>query len=113
MSSPQPKSSTRKYAFVAFKLVVSVALLALLFSRIDLGRLWASARTASLAWLFIALILYAVNVAASIWRWHLLLSAQNVAFGVRAESGSYLVSLFFNNFLPSNIGGDVVRIRDS
>ena len=27
--------------------------------------------------------------------------------------GSYLVALFFNNFLPSNIGGDVIRIRDT
>ena len=28
-------------------------------------------------------------------------------------SGSYLVATFFNNFLPSNIGGDIVRVRDS
>src|SRR2546430_687524 len=27
--------------------------------------------------------------------------------------GSFLVAAFFNNFLPSNIGGDVVRIRDT
>jgi len=26
---------------------------------------------------------------------------------------SYLVATFFNNFLPSNIGGDVIRIRDT
>lgn len=103
----------RKYALVAFKLVVSVALLALLFSRIDLGRLWTGARTASLAWLSFALLLYVVNVAASVWRWHLLLTAQNAGFGARAETASYLVSLFFNNFLPSSIGGDVIRIRDS
>ena len=28
-------------------------------------------------------------------------------------SASYLVATFFNNFLPSNIGGDVIRVRDS
>jgi hypothetical protein len=27
--------------------------------------------------------------------------------------GSFLVATFFNNFLPSNIGGDVIRIRDT
>jgi hypothetical protein len=36
---------------------------------------------------------------------------------VRATFGwltnSYLVATFFNNFLPSNIGGDVIRIRDT
>ena len=28
-------------------------------------------------------------------------------------TNSFLVATFFNNFLPSNIGGDVIRIRDS
>ena len=28
-------------------------------------------------------------------------------------SARCLVALFFNNFLPSNIGGDVIRIRDT
>jgi hypothetical protein len=28
-------------------------------------------------------------------------------------SASYLVATFFNNFLPSNVGGDVIRVRDS
>src|SRR3989442_823353 len=27
-------------------------------------------------------------------------------------SASYLVATFFNNFLPSNVGGDVIRVRD-
>jgi hypothetical protein len=31
----------------------------------------------------------------------------------RTLLGSFLVANFFNNFLPSNIGGDVVRIRDT
>ena len=31
----------------------------------------------------------------------------------RTLFGSFLVANFFNNFLPSNIGGDVIRIRDT
>ena len=31
---------------------------------------------------------------------------------LRQLTSSYLVATFFNNFLPSNIGGDVVRVRD-
>ena len=31
----------------------------------------------------------------------------------RALTGSFLVATFFNNFLPSNIGGDVIRIADT
>ena len=35
------------------------------------------------------------------------------SFGFRWLTGSFLVATFFNNFLPSNIGGDVIRIADT
>ena len=103
-------SPARRYVFLAIKLAVSVALLALLFSRIEAAKLWASARQASLAWLTLAMAVYFVTVLVSVWRWALLLKAQRVSLPPRQLFGSYLVALFFNNFLPSNIGGDVVRI---
>ena len=31
---------------------------------------------------------------------------------MRQLTASYLIATFFNNFLPSNIGGDIVRVRD-
>jgi uncharacterized membrane protein YbhN (UPF0104 family) len=106
-------SVARRYALSALKLTVSVALLAVLFSRLDTSRLWEGARHASLPWLIVALAIYALNVAASTWRWHILLSAQDVRLRRRTLFQSFLVANFFNNFLPSNIGGDVIRIRDT
>ena len=97
----------------AAKIVVSLLLLAFLSSRVDLARLWAGARHASLPWVLAALVLWTMNVAASTWRWHLLLRAQDVQLPRRRLFGSFLVANFFNNFLPSNIGGDVIRIRDT
>jgi uncharacterized membrane protein YbhN (UPF0104 family) len=110
--SPTP-SAARGYVLLAFKVSVSLALLALLFSRIDVAQLWASARRASLPWLAAALALYALNVTASAWRWHVLLEAQRVRVPARRLFGSFLIASFFNNFLPSNIGGDVIRIGDT
>ncbi len=52
-------------------------------------------------------------VLASAWRWGLLLGAQGVEVPARTLTGSFLVATFFNNFLPSNIGGDVIRIADT
>lgn len=98
---------------LAIKIIVSAALLALLFTRIDARRLWAIARRASIVWLAAALGVYFLNVLASVWRWRLLLRAQGVSVAGRALLGSFLVAGFFNNFLPSNIGGDVIRIRDT
>ncbi len=98
---------------MALKLAVSVALLAWLFSRVDVATLWATARRASPAWMAVAFAIYALNVLLSIWRWWLLVDAQELDVPFRQLSASMLVALFFNNFLPSNIGGDVIRIGDT
>ncbi len=63
--------------------------------------------------MIVALSIYTLNVVASTWRWRLLLDAQDVRLPRRKLLNSYLVANFFNNFLPSNIGGDVIRIRDT
>ena len=106
-------SSRRGYLAACLKLVISLGLLAVLFSRVDVGRLWSAARQASSAWLLGALALYGLMVAASTWRWRILLAAQDVRLPFRTLTSSFLVATFFNNFLPSNIGGDVVRVTDT
>jgi hypothetical protein len=110
---PAEPHPARRYVLMAVKIAVSLVLLTILFSRIDAARLWASTRQASLAWLVVALGIYFVNVLASVWRWKLLLATQEVDLPSRTLLGSFLVAIFFNNFLPSNIGGDVIRIRDT
>lgn len=106
-------SPTRRRSILVLKAVISIGLLGLLLSNVDLARLWATARTASPAWMCLALALYAVMCLLSAWRWRVLLRAQNVPLSFRALTASFLVATFFNNFLPSNIGGDVVRIGDT
>jgi len=117
MTTPPPEtppSHRRRQALIwILKIVVSTGLLYLLLTRVDLGRLWQLARTASLPWLTAALGLYLAMVLISAWRWGLLLHAQHVRIGFGALTNSFLVATFFNNFLPSNIGGDVIRVRDT
>ena len=60
------------------KIAVSVALLWLLISRIDVGRLWSYARHASPSWLVAALALYLVSTCLSVARWGRLLHTQHV-----------------------------------
>jgi len=112
-SDPTEPRAARRHVLLAVKLAVSIILLTILFSRIDSARLWTSARQASIVWLVAAIGIYFVQVLVSAWRWHLLLEAQHVELPRRTLLASYLVAIFFNNFLPSNIGGDVIRIRDT
>jgi uncharacterized membrane protein YbhN (UPF0104 family) len=111
--SAAPRSRLRSLAIGIVKAVVSLGLLALLLSRVDAARLWESARTASIPWLVVALSLYLCMILVSAWRWGLLLKAQHVNLPFRALTSSFLVATFFNNFLPSNVGGDVIRISDT
>ena len=111
---PTAQSSRARAVLVQIlKAAVSIALLAALLSRVDVPRLWSVARTASIPWLVGALALYLVMILVSAWRWGLLLDAQRIRFSFGGLTSSFLVATFFNNFLPSNIGGDVIRVTDT
>jgi uncharacterized protein (TIRG00374 family) len=114
MSAPAESRQTSRHVLLwTIKLVVSAGLLYWLLSSVDVARLWAIARGASLPWLATALALYLGMVLLSAWRWELLLRAQHVSASFSRLTNSFLVAVFFSNFLPSNIGGDVIRIRDT
>jgi len=106
-------SRARSIAINVVKAGVSLGLLWVLFRRVDMTRLWGYARHASPVWLAAALLLYLVMILASAWRWSLLLHAQHLRIPYSFLTSSYLVATFLNNFLPSNIGGDVIRIADT
>ena len=103
----------KKPALLAAKLAVSLALLAYLLSMTDLAALSGRVRGGDPLLLGAAAALYAAILGLSTWRWRVLLEAQGYAAPLSRLSASYLVATFFNNFLPSNIGGDIVRVRDS
>jgi uncharacterized membrane protein YbhN (UPF0104 family) len=103
----------RGWLVPALKAVVSLGLLGVLLSRVELTRLWGVARNASPGWLATAFGLYVAMLLISAWRWGLLLRAQQIRVPFRHLASSFFVATFFNNFLPSNIGGDVVRVADT
>jgi hypothetical protein len=98
---------------VLAKVAVSLVLLAYLLSTTDLAALLRRIRGGDALLLAAAAVLYGVILAISTWRWRLLLHAQGYRAPIGPLSASYLVATFFNNFMPSNIGGDVIRVRDS
>jgi glycosyltransferase 2 family protein len=91
------------------KIAVSVGLVAWAFAKIDL-KLVAGQLAAANPWLVLAaLALFEVAIIVNGMKWQVLLRAQ----GVRVPFGPLLQFLFtgffFNNFLPANVGGDVIR----
>ncbi|NNE09268.1 MAG: flippase-like domain-containing protein [Gemmatimonadetes bacterium] len=45
-------------------------------------------------------------------QWNLLLRAQEIVISTWRAVSLYFVGLFFSNFLPANLGGDVVKVVD-
>ncbi len=93
----------------ALRLLVSVALLAWILSRAHLPDLMERLSDARWSWILAA---FAVNSAGNLlgaWRWRVLLRSQGRRISVPYLFGSYFVGLFFNNVLPSSIGGDFFR----
>jgi uncharacterized protein (TIRG00374 family) len=58
------------------------------------------------------LIFLASNIMGS-WLWGMLLKSHGLRIPFYRVWSFYFVGLFFNNFLPANIGGDIVRIYDA
>jgi len=63
-------------------------------------------------WLLTSFLLHAVGLLISSVRWQILIKAQGDQARLSFLAKSYLVGIFFNNFLPSRIRGDVSRIHD-
>jgi glycosyltransferase 2 family protein len=103
----------RRILLFGLKLVVSFGLLAMLFRQTDVSAVTTRLRQVQPAWVALALLAHALLLVISGWRWRRLLLTQDVHASVTALTGSCLVATFFNNFLPSNIGGDVIRIADT
>jgi uncharacterized membrane protein YbhN (UPF0104 family) len=59
-------------------------------------------------YLVLAMITVITAITCSVWLWKLLLLANNKP-GFFVLSAHYLLGLFYNNFLPGGIGGDIVR----
>ena len=90
--------------------VLSLALLVWLLSKAGLRETWQVARQLS-AWRLLAVVgLVFVSRVATFLRWNTLLSVENARVGWRESLKLTFAGLFSSNFLPTTIGGDVVRL---
>lgn len=96
------------------RIVISVALLFFLFQHadLDLKKLWDIIRASDIFFLVIAAILTLLTHILCIFRWGILLRDIGIILSWLRIVISFSGGLFFNLFLPSTIGGDVLRTAD-
>jgi glycosyltransferase 2 family protein len=103
----------KRLFLTAVKCVVSGSLICWIIQDVNLGEILMAVHSANNALLVLAFSLTFVGLYVSVDRWRVLLEAQGVNVSFSFLFRSYLVGIFFNNILPSTIGGDTVRGYDS
>ncbi|MCS7002344.1 MAG: flippase-like domain-containing protein [Dehalococcoidia bacterium] len=93
----------------ALKVAVGVGLVVWLVWQEDPARVWQHVRDANILLLLVAFALYLVAILLGAYKWRVLLAAQGLTAPLPDVIRATFVGLFFGNFLPSNVGGDVVR----
>ena len=108
----QKKEKDHRY-LLFLKGCLSIFLMWWILKGTNFEDIFLSMKSASVPLLVCAFCLPFLGYYFSVSRWRILLSAQGISSKVAYLARSFIISVFFNNFLPSTIGGDVYRVYDS
>lgn len=94
------------------KALISAALLVWFVSRAGPQDIWSHLAGADLPLVGLAFAGFLLGVAIRAYRWRSLLDALGQPVPIARLAYLYLVGLFFSNFLPTGMGGDVVKAAE-
>lgn len=102
-----------RFLLTALKILFSGGLLYWLIHDLELKQVGLVIADANVGLLSLAFMMFFLGYLITAFRWRMLLSAQGVHARIGFLVQSFMVAIFFNNLLPSTIGGDIVRVYDS
>lgn len=104
----------KKKLLFFLKLFFGLGLLAyLIFIMSDPEEILKTLKTTIPVFATLSFSLHAVGIFIKSIRWNILLKENGSVYKLRELMKFYLVSNFFNNFLPTRFGGDIIRISDT
>ena len=111
MSEARKPPRWRSTAWLLVRIGVGVAALWWTLARVDLGDMAIAAKRVTAGAATVALVFFFANLVIGAVRWRVLMHAYGAtrAPSVLFLSRVYLVGIFYNTFLPGNVGGDLVR----
>ncbi len=102
----------KKIITMLLRVGVSIALLVFLFKQVDEKALLAIVKNANVGLLLLACLTYFIGYVFCFMRWAMLLRAIKIHLPFKKIITSFSGGIFFSLFLPSTIGGDLVRSVD-
>jgi len=103
---------SKKLLIFLAKLIVSAGLIGFLLSRMSLDEISHAMESPRWGWLLASLAVYGLSAFGGAYQWSWILKAAGITAPRREIQRLYFIGLFFNNFLPANIGGDAYKIVD-
>lgn len=92
------------------RIAVSTVLIWWFTASFNWGELIRSLAGVNYLWLLVGALWVITAVAVSVIKWRIILHAQGLRLSWKELWSAYWAGLFFNNFLPSSIGGDAIRV---
>ncbi len=105
-------SAARHRLGLALRLAVTLGILWLIFRNIDLTGVLAVIRAAHWPALALALLMQLLSTWLAGFRWYLVMRELDFGFSSGFYVRSYFKGAFFNQGLPTSIGGDAMRVLD-
>ncbi|MCO1601946.1 lysylphosphatidylglycerol synthase transmembrane domain-containing protein [Desulfosporosinus nitroreducens] len=110
MASTLREQSNFKRFLLPLKILASILMLSWMFSTIEWQQITQILLRVNGIWMAMALGWVVISVGVSAYKWQLILRASQLHVPLRVLWKTYWAGLFLNNFLPSSIGGDGLRI---
>jgi len=99
----------KKLLSILGRISISIVLLIFLFKRVDSKALMDTIKGADWRYLLLAFSIFFLSYILGIYRWKRLLNSSGVSVSFARTAISFCGGLFFNLFMPSTIGGDLIK----
>jgi uncharacterized protein (TIRG00374 family) len=100
----------KRFLTIAFKVFVTAALFYYVFTRYGFGNVVNTLIHADLGFFSLAIAIFVVSNFMGALQWQWLLQGQSIVVSYGRAVSLYFIGLFFNQVLPSSLGGDVVKV---
>jgi len=100
----------RRILLSTLKILISAGLLYLALRKVNLANLASRIDVASLGWIGLAIAVTFLQIFVGAWRWREISAECGAPLTIQQATRFNMIGTFFNQTLPSSIGGDAVRL---
>jgi glycosyltransferase 2 family protein len=100
----------KSYIGLILRVLITVSLCGVIVWQADFKQIYQALGRCNPFLLTVVFMGMVINVFISAYKWKIILAIHGIVYKFGKLNRYYFTSVFFNNFLPSNIGGDAYRI---